>query len=141
MANVMFVREFINRGIMNSKGERLGAIKALAVNMDSGMIAYAVLTIGTFPNRTKFFAVPWELLKFSTHDKRFILEIPRELLIKTPGYDTLMQVATKADFHWLGEVYIYYSDTPDWEHKRQAQMEQDLAAAQQRRKEVSKEIV
>jgi sporulation protein YlmC with PRC-barrel domain len=139
MANVNFVKELVNRAIMNSKGERLGSIKAVAIDMDSGKIAYVVLAIGAFPNRVRLFAAPWELLRFSTHDKRFIFEIPRDLLVKNTGNDTLEQVAAKPDFHWLGDVYKYYSDTPDWENKRKAQMEQDIAAAQQRREEITKE--
>ncbi len=133
MQNVMFVRDLISRGVMNDQSERLGRIKAIAVNMESGRIAYVVLAFGAFPNRTKLFAVPWELLTFSSHDRRFILNVPRKTLQLGLGYDTLSEVAAGANFVWLGEVYEYYSDKPDWEHKRQDQTQQDVDEASRRR--------
>jgi sporulation protein YlmC with PRC-barrel domain len=133
MPDTMFVRDIVNKGVMNDQGEKLGRIRAVAVNMESGRTAYAVLAFGAFPNRTKLFAVPWELLTFSTHDRRFILNVPRKTLQFGLGYDTLAEVAAGANFVWLGDVYQYYSDKPDWEHKRQEQTQQDVDEAQRRR--------
>ncbi len=133
MPDIVFMRDIVNKGVMNDQGEKLGRIRALAVNMESGRVAYAVLAFGGFPNRTKLFAVPWEVLSFSTHDRRFILNVPKKTLQFGLGYDTLDQVAAGANFFWLGEVYGYYSDEPDWEHKRQEQTQQDIDEAQRRR--------
>jgi sporulation protein YlmC with PRC-barrel domain len=138
MSNVIFMRYLVNRGVMNDKGEKLGRIRAVAVNMESGRIAYAVLAFGAFPNRTKLYAVPWELLTFSSHDRRFILNVPRKTLQFGLGFDTLDEVAAGASFVWLGDVYEYYSDKPDWEHKRQEQTQQDIDEARRRRAEVFK---
>jgi len=138
MSNVMYVRDFVNRGVMNDKGEKLGRICAIALDMDSGRIAYAVLTFSGPLQLSKLFAVPWELLTFSSHDRRFILNVPRKTLASGLAFDTLDQVAAGATFAWLGEVYEYYSDKPDWEHKRQEQTQRDIAAAQARRQEILK---
>jgi hypothetical protein len=137
----MYVRNLANRGVMNDKGEKLGRIRAIAVNMESGRIAYVVLAFGAFPNRTKLYAVPWELLTFSSHDRRFILNVPRKTLQFGLGFDTLDEVAARVNFFWLGEVYEYYSDKPDWEHKRQEQIQQDIDEAQRRRASIMKEDV
>jgi len=131
--NVMFLRELINKGVMNDKGEKLGKIRAIAINMDSGRIAYAVLAFGSFPKLPKIFAVPWELLRFSSQDRRFILNVPRATLANGLAFDTLEQVAANANFTWLGDVYEYYSDKPDWEHRRQEQTQQDIDEAQKRK--------
>lgn len=141
MPKVEFVRNLVNRGVMNEKGEKLGRINAVAVNMESGRIAYVVLAFGAFPNRTKLFAVPWELLTFSSHDRRFILNVPRKTLSDGLGFDTLQEVAGGASFVWLGDVYQYYSDKPDWEHRRQEQTQQDIDEAQRRRAAIMKEEV
>jgi sporulation protein YlmC with PRC-barrel domain len=133
MASVMYVRDLVNRGVMNDNGERLGRISTIAVNMESGRIAYAVLAFGAFPNRTKLFAVPWEILSFSSHDRRFILNVPKKTLQLGLGFDTLQELAANPNFVWLADVYVYYSDKPDWEHKRQEQIQQDIDEAQRRR--------
>ncbi|MBI4303632.1 MAG: PRC-barrel domain-containing protein [Chloroflexi bacterium] len=138
MPDTMFVRDIVNRGVMNDSGEKLGRIKALAINMESGRIAYAVLAFGAFPNRTKLYAVPWELFTYSSHDKRFILNVPKKILQFGLGFDTLGEVAAGASFVWLGDVYEYYSDKPDWDHKRQEQTQLDIAEAQRRREEILK---
>lgn len=133
MPDVMFVRDLVNRGVMNDHGEKLGRIKALAVNIESGRITYAVLAFGAFPNRTKLFAVPWEILSFSLHDRRFLMDVPKKTLQSGLGFDTLQEVAAKPSFVWLADVYEYYSDKPDWERTRQEQVQQDVQEAQRRR--------
>ena len=138
MENTRFVRDMVNRGVMNDVGEILGRIRAIAINMESGRIAYAVLGFGGFPNRTKLYAVPWELLTFSSHDRRFILNVPKKTLQFGLGFDTLEEVASGASFVWLGEVYEYYSDKPDWENRRKEQMQRDVEESLKRKAEVAK---
>lgn len=133
MSDVMFVRDLVNRGVMNSEGEKLGRISRIAVNMETGRIEYVVLNFGAFLKLSKLFAVPWELLTYSRHDRRFILEVPRAVLAAGLAFDTLDQVHAGASFAWLAPVYEYYSDQPDWEHRRQQQIEQDMEAARTRR--------
>ncbi len=132
MEDIRFVRDLVNRGVMNDHGEKLGRIRSIAVNMESGRIAYAILAFGAFPNRTKLFAVPWEILSFSSHDRRFILNVPRKTLQFGLGFDTLQELAANPDFVWLADVYEYYSDKPDWEHKRHEQTQQDIDEAKRR---------
>ena len=139
MSKVTYVRNLVNRGVMNDKGEKLGTIRAIAVDMDSGRIAFAVLTFGGPLRLPKLFAVPWELLTFSSHDQKFILDVPSSTLKSGLAYDTLDQVLAGANhFAWLAEVYEYYSDKPDWEQRRQEQMQRDIAAAQTRREDIMK---
>ncbi|OGO39709.1 MAG: hypothetical protein A2147_05880 [Chloroflexi bacterium RBG_16_57_8] len=135
-STIMFMRHLVNRGVMNPQGERLGKIRAIAVNIESGRIAYAVLNFAGFLNLPKLFAVPWELLSFSSHDLRFILDIPQATLASGLGFDTLEQVMAGANFAWLGDVYEYYSDKPDWEQKRQEQNRRDVDEARHRREAI-----
>ncbi len=132
-STIMFMRHLVNRGVMNEKGEKLGKITAIAVNIESGRIAYAVLNYGGILKLPKLFAVPWEVMRFSSHDLKFILNVPHETLASGLAFDTLEQVMAKANFAWLGEVYEYYSDKPGWEQKRQEQTQQDVDEALRRR--------
>jgi sporulation protein YlmC with PRC-barrel domain len=139
MAEVMYFKNLVNRGVMNDKGEKLGRITRIALNVASGRIAYAVLSFGSLPTRHKFLAVPWELLRFSTHDKKFILNVPRNTVKTVAGYTTIDELTASPNFHWLGEVYEYYSNKPDWEQKRQQQIQLDIDAAKAKREEILKQ--
>lgn len=135
-STIMYIGDLMNRGVMNQEGERLGKIKAIAVNIESGRIAYAVLNFAGFLNLPKLFAVPWELLTLSQHDLTFILKVPRSTLASGLGFDSLEQVMAGASFAWLGEVYEYYSDKPGWEQERQQQNHRDMDEAQHRREAI-----
>jgi len=126
-------------GVMNDQGENLGKIEEFMIDVATGRIMYAVLTFGGFPNRTKLFAVPWELLNFSTHDKRYILNVPRETIVKSAGYDTMEQLFEKADTYWLGEIYEYYSRKPEWEKKREEERQAELRLLEARKAEVRRQ--
>ena len=101
---------------------------------------YAVLIHGGFPNRTKYFAVPWELLSFSTHDKKYILNVPKETIEKGAGYESMDQVFEKADTYWLGDIYEYYSHKPEWEQKREEERQEELKRLEARREEATRHI-
>jgi sporulation protein YlmC with PRC-barrel domain len=136
MVNVIYARDLVGRSVMNINGENLGRIVAIALEMDIGRVEYAVLAFGGLLNLSKLFAVPWELLTFSSHDRTFILNVPKKILQSGLAYDTLEQVAAGVKFGWLGEVYEYYSNNPDWEQKRREQTQIDIDAAKAKREDV-----
>src|SRR5579862_2196264 len=74
--------------VKNSAGEDLGKIEDLMIDVDSGRIAYAVLSFGGFLKMgNKLFAIPWEALKLDTLKKEFILHIDKSHLEKATGFD------------------------------------------------------
>jgi sporulation protein YlmC with PRC-barrel domain len=129
------VKTVAKSSVTNDHGENLGRIDTLMLDLETGKIAYAVLSYGGFPNRTKILAVPWELLTFSHHDKKLILNVPEELLTKTAGYDTFEQVTQAPDFYWLGDVYEYYSHKTEWDQKRSQERDEEAMRAQKIREQ------
>jgi len=69
---------------------------------------------------------PLELLNLSTHDKKFLLNVPREVLVKSAGYDTVEQVVEKADTYWLGDIYEYYSHKTGMGKEREDERQSDV---------------
>ena len=124
--------------VTNDHGENLGKIESVMLDLETGKIAFVVLAFGGFPNRTKLFAVPWELLTFSHHDKKLILNVPRDVPVKAPGFDTIEQVLKNPDFYWLGEVYEYYSHKTEWDQRRTEEREAEATRARRRREEIRK---
>jgi sporulation protein YlmC with PRC-barrel domain len=130
----------LKHGVMNDKGETLGKIDELLVDMDTGRIVYAVLTYGSFLGRGKVFAVPVELLRFSAHDKKYVLDLPKELFEKSAGYDSVDKVISNPDLHWLGDRYEYYSNTPEWEKRREDERQIELKIVKDKREEIKKSM-
>ncbi|MGB9988757.1 PRC-barrel domain-containing protein [Massilia sp. SM-13] len=74
--------------VYNRQEEDLGDIKEIMIDMQSGQIAYAVLSFGGIMGMgDKLFAVPWQALQLDTVNKRFILDCSKEKLENAPGFD------------------------------------------------------
>ena len=65
--------------VRNMEGEKLGEVKELMIDLESGRVAYAVLKFGGFLGMgDKLFAVPWEALRVSTEEHEFVLDVPKD---------------------------------------------------------------
>ena len=74
--------------VYNHSDEELGDIKEIMLDMRTGQIAYAVLSFGGILGMgDKLFAVPWERLTLDTVNKRFLLNVDKDLLKNAPGFD------------------------------------------------------
>jgi len=78
----------IGNDVYNQADEDLGDIKEIMLDMESGKIAYAVLSYGgVLGIGEKLFAVPWGALTLDTKNKRFILNVEKDKLENAPGFD------------------------------------------------------
>jgi sporulation protein YlmC with PRC-barrel domain len=94
--------------VYNPKGEKLGSIKELMLDIVSGKICYAVLSFGGFLSLgEKLFAVPWSALTVDTKNKRLIMDTNEERLQTAPGFDT-SNWPNMADTTWEKSVHAYY---------------------------------
>lgn len=94
--------------VYNRDGEDLGDVKEFMIDMDSGRLAYAVLSFGGLLGiGDKLFAVPWEALKLDTVNKRFTLDVPKDRLAEAPGFDK-NSWPPMADEAWARGVHHFY---------------------------------
>jgi hypothetical protein len=101
--------------VKNRAGEHLGEIEEIMLDLDSGRVAYAVLSFGGFLGLgDKLFAVPWHAMDLDTDDKAFILDVPKARLEKAPGFDK-DHWPDFADQKWGLSIHQYYKQTPYWE--------------------------
>jgi sporulation protein YlmC with PRC-barrel domain len=97
--------------VYNPKGEKLGSIKELMLDIKSGKVCYAVLSFGGFLSLgEKLFAVPWSALTVDTENKRFVMDTTEERLKNAPGFDT-DHWPNMADATWEKSVHAYYGTT------------------------------
>jgi sporulation protein YlmC with PRC-barrel domain len=74
--------------VHNDKGEHMGAIEDIMIDITTGKIEYYVLKFGGFLTiGEKYFAIPFNLLKVDPEKKMFIFNQSREMLEKAPGFD------------------------------------------------------
>jgi len=100
----------IGESVYNNKGEKLGDIKEIMLDVGNGRVAYAVLSFGGFLGIAgKLFAVPWNALtlKLETLDTRFLLDVEKERLESAPGFDK-DNWPDMADTSWSDQVHSYY---------------------------------
>lgn len=112
---VMAAATLTGNDVMNSRGEQLGDIEAIMLDVPSGRVAYAVLSFGgVLGVGDKLFAVPWQALKLDTDNKCFILNVERDRLKDAPGFDK-DHWPSMADTQWASKVHTYYGTQPYWE--------------------------
>ena len=101
--------------VTNVNGEDLGRVEEIMIDLERARVAYVVLSFGSHVRgKDKLFAVPWEVLSISHHDKKFILNVSEETLKEAPGFDK-DDWPDSADLRWLTDVYACYNCRPYWE--------------------------
>jgi len=101
--------------VNNAAGDDLGKIEDLMIDVNTGRIAYAVLSFGGFLKvGNKLFAIPWQALHLDAANKQFILDVDKSVLEKAPGFDK-DNWPDMADPKFGSNVYRHYGYTPYWE--------------------------
>lgn len=101
--------------VVNLAEEHIGDIKGIMLDVPSGRIAYAVLSVGGFLGiGDSLFAVPWGALTLDTDHKRFVLDVSKEKLKEAKGFDK-DHWPSMADRQWASQIHSYYDVRPYWE--------------------------
>src|SRR5689334_19132168 len=86
--DVMAASTLEGDAVRNSAGEDLGKIEDIMLDVQSGQVAYAVLSFGGFLGvGNKLFAVPWSALTLDTDNECFVLDVSKDRLKDAPGFD------------------------------------------------------
>jgi sporulation protein YlmC with PRC-barrel domain len=102
----------IGDDVYNHKGENVGDIKEIMLDMHSGKVSYAVMSFGGFLSMgEKLFAVPWSALTLDTNNKRFVLNVEKDRLERAPGFDK-DKWPNMSDPSWAKEINSYYGTKP-----------------------------
>jgi sporulation protein YlmC with PRC-barrel domain len=106
--NAFMVEKIIGSKVMNLKGETLGKIKNLVVDIDTGRIVYAVLESGGFLGiGDKLLPVPWESLAALPSEGIFFLNQSKGQMEKAPAFDR-KNLPNMGDMLWGANVFKYY---------------------------------
>lgn len=113
---VLSASSIMGHKVINTAGEQLGSIKELMIDLDGGLIAYAVLSFGGILGMgDKLFAIPWEALTIDEESRALILDVDKAVLENAPGFDKdNWPDNAKYEAGWLLGVYEYYGYSPYW---------------------------
>jgi sporulation protein YlmC with PRC-barrel domain len=104
--------------VKNSADEDVGTIKEVMIDIPSGRVAYAVLSVGGFLGiGNRLFAVPWGALTLDEDRKYFILDVDKTRLENAPGFDK-DNWPDMSDPSWGEQVYRYYGQSPYWTERK-----------------------
>jgi sporulation protein YlmC with PRC-barrel domain len=100
--------------VVNRKGEDLGSIEDIMIDVQRGRVAYAVMSCGGFLGMgDKLFAIPWNALTLDANRHCFVLDADRERFEKAPGFDK-DHWPSMADNSWAMQVHDFYGVRPYW---------------------------
>lgn len=114
--NAFMVEKIIGSKVINVKGEELGKIENLVVDIDTGRIVYAVLASGGFLSiGDKLFPVPWKSLAALPSEGIFFLNQSKEQMEKAPAFDK-NNLPNMADMDWGEGIFKHYG-VPEYEYR------------------------
>jgi sporulation protein YlmC with PRC-barrel domain len=106
--------EVVGMDVHNRQDEDLGEIEDLMLDVNSGRVAYAVLSYGgVLGVGEKLFAVPWKALNLNAESKQLVLNVEKEKLKGAPGFDK-DKWPNMADLGWSKDVHEFYGSDPNW---------------------------
>jgi uncharacterized protein YegP (UPF0339 family) len=88
--------------VVNKQGQDMGHVQNFVVDMLYGQVAFAIVSFeGIRGISDKWFAMPWVALAWHPETRRFILDMPEEVLKEAPG----MQKDK-----WIDEINKWHED-------------------------------
>lgn len=115
--NAFMVEKIIGSKVINVKGETLGNIQNLVVDIDTGTILYAVLESGGFLSiGDKLFPVPWETLAALPSEGIFFLNQSKEQMEKSPAFEK-DKLPNMTDMQWGEGIYKHYG-VPEYQYRK-----------------------
>jgi hypothetical protein len=88
--------------------EKVGSIKDIMIDVPTGRVAYAVLSVGGFLSiGERLFAIPWEALTLDEDRKCFIFDVDKRRLENAPGFDQ-DHWPDMADVSWGSSISSYW---------------------------------
>lgn len=99
--------------VRNLDGDEIGVLHEIMIDLDTGRVAYVVMTAGGFLGvGEKYFAIPWGMVEVDTENHQVVIDLDKETIGNAPGFDK--DNWPKANDAWLRDVYAHYDEEPFW---------------------------
>lgn len=106
--NLISASSLSGKDVQNAKGDNLGNVKEIMLDIENNHIVYYVLSFGgLFGLGDKLFAIPPEAMKLCSESDHFILDIDKERLKEAEGFDK-DNWPNMSDPTFRGNLYKHY---------------------------------
>lgn len=113
--NTLSATTLIGDDVINHEGETVGSLKDIMLDLETGHVAYAVVSSGGFLGMgDRLFAVPWNSLEVDGDKHALVFDVDMERLEKAPGFDK-DDWPDMGDRTWGEKVHQFYGTRPYWE--------------------------
>lgn len=113
--DVMSATTLMGDKVVNMQGESLGTVEEIMLHVESGRVAYVVMSFGGFLGiGDKLFAIPWDAFSLDEDKKQFVINVDKQKLENAPGFDK-DNWPDMTDPTWANKIYDYYGYKPTWE--------------------------
>jgi len=110
---VLSATSLIGDAVKSPRGEHLGTIQEMMIDLNTGHVAYAVLAVGGFLGLgAKHFALPWAALAIDPKRRCFLLDVDKAWLRVASGFDKHDWPET-ADRRFIRALYGQYGHSPE----------------------------
>lgn len=76
----------LQQRVKNPRGQELGYVEELIIDLERGYITYAVLAHAPSPKEpVKYFAIPWNAFHTDAHSRCLVLDIEQETFKHAPS--------------------------------------------------------
>jgi sporulation protein YlmC with PRC-barrel domain len=107
--NAFMIEKIVGSKVRNMKGEDLGTIEDIVVDIDTGRILYVIMDFGGFLGiGGRLFPVPWHSLAPLPSEGIFFLDVSKTKLKDAPAYDK-DSLPDMGNLHWGTKVADFYS--------------------------------
>lgn len=119
--------QFIGMDVTNMNGEKIGKIRDLMLDRQTGQVGYAILGKGGILGvQEKEIAVPFNLFRSEAESKTLMLTVDESKLADVPA-----RTADMTDQEYGRTIHEHYGQAPYWEHSG---MEQHMPEVEQQEK-------
>jgi len=106
--HLMGAKTLVDNDVYGQKGDKLGELTEIMLDMRSGKVGYAVLSFDAMLGMgERLFAVPWKTLILDTKNKVFALNVEKVRLKDAPGFEK-DNWPDMADQNWAKQIHWYY---------------------------------
>jgi sporulation protein YlmC with PRC-barrel domain len=114
-SKALLATSIIGLPVKNSERQNLGKIDDFVLDMESGRIAYAVMSSTSRSEAgERLFAVPIQSMILDIEREEFVLDADKSRLDDAPGFDR-DNWPRMGDRRWGAKIHAYYGQKPYWE--------------------------
>lgn len=108
ISNSQLSSVLLDSEVRNNNNEKLGTLKSLVIDTESGKVNYLVIAFGGFLGvGESLSAIPWKALRYNNFKKNFTLDLEIKKLKTVPVFDK-DNWPDFNDAQWVTRVEEYY---------------------------------